>query len=94
MHTEDRLVEIVCLLASSRVASSRRQASKADYFYQSILCVHGMAWAFLLAAGLIVPRTWQDRAESAGKMRLRQRWLQWGHGSAATRGSLRRRLLE
>jgi len=70
------------------------KASKFDYFYQSILCVHGMAWAFLLAAGLIVPRTWQDRAESAGQIRFRERWGRWAHGSAATRLAVRRRLLD
>ena len=70
------------------------KTSQFNYFYQSILCVDGMAWAFLVAAAIIVPRTWQDRAESAGRMRLRERWLRWAHGSANTRQALRRRLLD
>jgi ABC-type transport system involved in cytochrome c biogenesis permease component len=63
-------------------------------FYQSVLCVHLLAWSFLVTAWVIVPRAWQDRAESAGRTRLRERWLNWAHGSAATRQAVRRRLLE
>jgi hypothetical protein len=53
-----------------------------------------MTWALLLAAWSIVPRTWQDRAESPGSTRLRERWLRWAHGSALTRKEMRRRLLQ
>jgi hypothetical protein len=70
------------------------QASKFDHFYESVLCVHLMTWALLLAAWSIVPRTWQDRAESPGRTRLRERWLRWAHGSALTRQEMRRRLLQ
>src|SRR5882724_140819 len=69
------------------------RASKFDHFHHSLLCVHLMTWALLLAAWSIVPRTWQDRAESPGRTRLRERWLRWAHGSALTRREMRRRLL-
>ena len=70
------------------------KANKMDFFYLSVATVQGLAWAFLLTAALIMPRTWQDRAESAGRMRFRERWRSWAYGSAATRQAVRRRLLE
>src|SRR5207237_1411084 len=69
------------------------QAAKFGFFYHSVSCVQAMTWALLLATATIVPRSWQDRAESARRMRFRQWWRGWAHGSAATRLAVRRRLL-
>ena len=35
---------------------------KFNFFYESLLCVHLLGWAFLGLACRIAPRTWQDRA--------------------------------
>ncbi len=71
----------------------RRMASF-NYFYWSVLCVHLMAWAGLITACLVVPRTWQDKAESVSTVKRRAFWQRLAHGSADTRRRIRTRLLE
>ncbi len=61
-------------------------------FYWSVGAVHGLGWAFLALASGIVPRSWQDKAVSAGGWRGR---ISVGlEGDAATRQEFRTRLLD
>jgi ABC-type transport system involved in cytochrome c biogenesis permease component len=64
-----------------------------NFFYQSLLCIHGLAWALLLVSCLIVPRTWQDKADSSGDRGWRGRWRQWKYRSPEQRLTARRRML-
>jgi len=64
-----------------------------NFFYASVLCIHGMSWLLLFLACFIVPRTWHDRAPSATAIRRRQVWQRLAHGSPEARAALRRRLL-
>jgi ABC-type transport system involved in cytochrome c biogenesis permease component len=84
-----------CVMAfESNFRSGRSGLGPMSYFYMSVLCVQVLAWLFLALTAAIVPRVWQDRAESAGGARFRERWLRWAHGSAATRLALRRHMLQ
>jgi len=64
-----------------------------DAYWLSLALVHGLAWLFLIAASLIVPRCWQDQASRAGLAGLGERLRQRRYGLASVRLDLRRRLL-
>ena len=64
-----------------------------NWFYPSVLCVHAMSWALLLAACFIVPRTWQDRAATPAQMRRQSFVLRLNYGSTEARAARRARLL-
>ncbi len=64
-----------------------------NFFYASVLCVHLMGWAFLVAASAIVPRSWQDRPETDATGRWRARWRRWGQGLPAARQAIHARML-
>jgi hypothetical protein len=68
--------------------------SKEVEFWISLCSVHGMAWLFLIAASLIVPRSWQDRPAGAKTKGLGHRWRTLTDGGAHERLSHRRRLLD
>jgi ABC-type transport system involved in cytochrome c biogenesis permease component len=71
-----------------------RGAPPVELFYPNVICVHALGWCFLTVASVIVPRTWQDRAESSAALR-RRRWWQWASfGDPGARAALRRRLLD
>jgi ABC-type transport system involved in cytochrome c biogenesis permease component len=67
---------------------------KADYFWLSVIITHGLTWAFLAAACLIVPRSWQDRPAGTVQIRWRDRWQLWSLGNSAERAVFRARLLD
>jgi ABC-type transport system involved in multi-copper enzyme maturation permease subunit len=71
----------------------RGATPQAQHFTTSVLVIHGLAWLFLVAGSLIVPRTWQDRALSAKAQRRRQRWQELGAPPVGRRKTLRQRLL-
>jgi len=65
-----------------------------NYFYYSVAFTHVLSWALLIAASLIVPRTWQDRALTAKEVRRRE-WLnRLKLGASEKRRAFRRRLLD
>lgn len=88
------LPPISCMITSPGydcfMAFDKTQKTFANYnfFYESVLVIHLISWAVLLAACVIVPRSWQDKAVSASGARRR-----WDEGSEATRATLRQRLL-
>ncbi|MEY4386364.1 MAG: hypothetical protein RLY20_1647 [Verrucomicrobiota bacterium] len=63
-------------------------------FLLSLTLVHGLAWIFLVAACLIVPRSWQDKAATVTQLRWRDRWLRWSLGDSTQRAQFRARLLD
>jgi hypothetical protein len=70
------------------------RASVFNYFYYSVAFTHVLGWALLIAASLIVPRTWQDKALTAGEVRRRE-WLnRLKLGASDKRRAFRRRLLD
>ena len=82
-------------IAFSGVSAFDASFKKAPaHFWGSLITVHCLAWAFLASACTIVPRSWQDKALSAGRERWRDRWRRWLQGDAATRKAFRVRLLE
>jgi ABC-type transport system involved in multi-copper enzyme maturation permease subunit len=66
----------------------------AGAFWISAVLVLGLTALMLALAGIIVPRTWQDKSPSAGRPGLRERYRQWQYGQPEVRRSLRRRMLE
>ena len=65
-----------------------------DEFLLSLVITHGLAWIFLIASCLIVPRSWQDKAATITQLRWRDRWLRWSLGDSAQRAEYRARLLD
>ena len=65
-----------------------------EEFVVSLLITHSMSWLFLIAACIIVPRSWQDKAASVTQLRARDRWLRWSLGDSAQRAAYRSRLLD
>jgi hypothetical protein len=65
-----------------------------DHFWWSVSVIHGLTWLLVLAAGLIAPRTWQDRPSRSEKGLWRELWHAWRHGPVAERGAFRRRTLD
>ena len=68
--------------------------SKFNHFHASVTFTHVLSWVFLIAASLIVPRTWQDRALTPAQLRRRERLNRVQLGSAERRRTFRARLLE
>ena len=64
-----------------------------NYFWISVASTHGLAWAFLILASVIVPSSWQDRPDGKVRMRLKDRWKQWCFGDGEERRRFRTRLL-
>jgi ABC-type transport system involved in multi-copper enzyme maturation permease subunit len=64
-----------------------------SYFVVSVVVIHVMAWLFLLASSLIVPRTWQDRPLSAAALRRRHKLEHLGAGPVSRRVARRQWLI-
>lgn len=62
-------------------------------FYWSVGIVHGVSWVYLGLASWIAPRSWQDRAQSAGKARRIESLRTRLEGAASDRHAFRTRLL-
>lgn len=62
-------------------------------FWFSVAAVHGLAWAFLLLAGICVERAWQDRPATRRRATWKERFQRWGHGNPQERVRFRTRLL-
>src|SRR6185436_550320 len=66
---------------------------KFNFFYESVLTTHVLAWIALLISTWVVPRTWQDKPATARAVRARSRWQNLSYGTAEMRGAFRRHLL-
>ena len=64
-----------------------------NHFWWSLGVIHGLTWLLILAAGWIVPRTWQDRPARTEKNRGLELWHAWSHGPVAQKAAFRRRTL-
>jgi ABC-type transport system involved in multi-copper enzyme maturation permease subunit len=65
-----------------------------NYFTLSTLITHGLSWALLITASLVVPRTWQDKTLTAEAARRHERMNRLQLGSSDSRRRFRTRLLE
>ena len=74
--------------------ATRKHFANFEFFYESVLVVHLISWAALLAACVIVPRSWQDKAAGASGARWSKLRRRWGQDTTEVRASFRRRLLE
>jgi ABC-type transport system involved in multi-copper enzyme maturation permease subunit len=63
-------------------------------FWISCAITHGLTWAFLILASVVIPHTWQDRPDGKAKVRLKDRWKQWCYGDVGERVRFRTRLLD
>lgn len=89
-----RLIESVCPSQSFQSALSTGFGFTTDPFWESLLGTHLVAWGFLVAAGWIVPRTWQDKPPSQPSLTWREKIKQFTYGNTALRTRRRKRLLE
>ena len=62
-------------------------------FWYSMLTTHGIGWLSLALASVVARRSWQDRPANVQKLRWRERWRTWAHGSLAERVTFRQELL-
>ncbi len=67
--------------------------SRPGEYLESMLVIHGLGWAMLALASVIVRNSWQDKSAGAVLSRWQQRWQQWGYGNPAQRLAFRARLL-
>ena len=65
-----------------------------NHFYPSVIFTHVLSWVLLIAASLIVPRTWQDKALTTDQVRRREQLNRLQLGSSEKRRDFGRRLLE
>lgn len=63
-------------------------------YYWSLGIVHGLGWAFLALASFIAPRSWHDKAVSAGGQRRRELVRSTIEGDPEMRRTFRTRLLD
>ena len=63
-------------------------------FWVSMTVIHLLGWGFLIFAGRVLPRAWQDRPATAKASRWRDKWIRWSYGSAGQRTAYQRRLLQ
>ena len=63
-------------------------------FWVSFYTVMFLSIGCLVATALILPRSWQDRAPTVRRLKLRQRWRQWTYGNAAIRRRFRIRMTD
>ena len=75
-------------------AFETNHAGHADEYLLSLIITHGLAWIFLVASCLIVPRSWQDKSATVTQLRWRDRWLRWSLGDSTQRAEFRARLLD
>lgn len=68
--------------------------AKWDWFYTSAVVTHLLGWAALVWTARLLPRIWQDRADSVKVLQRRERWKGLSLGSPETRAAFRRQLLE
>jgi ABC-type transport system involved in cytochrome c biogenesis permease component len=64
-----------------------------NHFYPSVIFTHVLSWVLLVAASLIVPRTWQDKALTADQVRRREKLNRLQLGTSEIRRNFRHRLL-
>jgi hypothetical protein len=63
--------------------------TKFNYFYASLAAVHVLGWCFLGLACYVVPRTWQDRADSEARARRRKKVRDVQYGEDRKRRGVR-----
>ena len=68
--------------------------SRPGEYLESMLVIHGLGWALLAVASIIVRNSWQDKPAGAVRSRWRQHWQQWSYGNSAQRLAFRARLLD
>lgn len=76
------------------VYNSKTAMFSFNAFYPSVVFTHVLSWGLLIAASLIVPRTWRDKALTTGQMKRREKMNRFQLGSAERRRAFRARLLE
>jgi ABC-type transport system involved in cytochrome c biogenesis permease component len=67
--------------------------SRPGEYLESMLVMHGLGWALLALASVVVRNSWQDKPAGAWLSRWQQRWQHWSYGSAGQRLAFRARLL-
>lgn len=76
------------------LSSDAMYPREVHHFWLSVGIIHGLTWFCLIAAGLIVPRSWQDRPAGARAVRWRGLWHKWSYGDLTKRNAYRKRLLD
>lgn len=81
------------LMSFEAMSSPTARGTNPDYYFPSVSFIFATSIVLLLLASRIVPRTWQDRALTAGAVRRREKWNRLRLGSIQTRQRLRQRML-
>ena len=84
-----------CPVYSLYLSFDTRYKLEPGHFWWSVAVIHGLTWALVTLASLIVPHSWQDKPLRAGKKTgWRDLWHRWSYGNPAKRDSFRKRLLD
>jgi ABC-type transport system involved in cytochrome c biogenesis permease component len=82
------------LLPSPCAAYSSIKVGTGSKFWMSLGVTHAISWALLVAACVILPRSWQDKANTARAEQRAQRSQRLVYGSQEKRAQRRRQLME
>jgi ABC-type transport system involved in multi-copper enzyme maturation permease subunit len=94
LHLTSTPLAVLALSPGHSTWQTFHQFYKPEQFTITIVTQHALAWLLLGISCVAVPRSWQDKAATAGAMRRRANWRQWVYGPPAVRAAFRRRLLE
>jgi ABC-type transport system involved in cytochrome c biogenesis permease component len=77
-----------------KMAFDSALVTRQSHFWWPLLVNHLVAWGFLLWAGWMLPRVWQDKGVTVQRMKWRERWAQWCYGRAEKRRAWRLQLMD
>jgi ABC-type transport system involved in cytochrome c biogenesis permease component len=64
-----------------------------NFYYESVACVHLLAWFFLGWSCYIIPNTWQDKADSSRKVLQKHRMHKFKYGNPESRRPAQQKML-
>ena len=85
---------VTCVFAFDATYNEMLRWVNFNWFYPTLAATHVLGWGALLLTMFILPRVWQDKADSTKTLRRREQWQLLTAGPSDARALFRRRLLE
>ena len=93
-HWLNAICDVLNPCSAYGLAFDANYPKAARHFWWSAGIIHGGCWLFLVAASVIVPRSWQDNPPAGRVLRWREFWREWSYGNPGERHAYRTQLLE